>query len=159
MAVQRGEIDLSDFIGQMKQIVPDIESSQMLEQAMRAGAKIFKTAIERNTPIGKAVYRYQVGGRTVIVRSQRTPGQASRSVIIYKRKRPKGYYQTNVNEALSLLVGYEKKKAFYMFWNEYGSKKQAARPVIRPAFDSNKDVALAASLEFVRRRVAKGKWK
>ena len=80
-----------------------------------------------------------------MVKSKRPPGQPARSVIVYRRKGRGSLIQAEVNANLSLLVGYEKKMAYYMFFNEVGTRFEPARPVIRPVFDAGVDEALEAA--------------
>ena len=81
---------------------------RVLRDALMAGANMYKDAIENATPTDT--------------------GQARRNVIIYKRK---GYEKQlfGTAEELSLLVGYQKKKAFYMYFQEYGWTTKSGRRI------------------------------
>jgi HK97 gp10 family phage protein len=120
-------------------------SGPVLRGALMAGAQVFKAAIQNATPIGSDVYTYRYGNRTVHVRNKRARGQAKANVIIYERKSVIGTFgrytpfaaakagllaESEVPEP-SLLIGYEKKNAFYMYWYEYGTMnvQQALTPV------------------------------
>ena len=110
---------------------------------LRAGAEVMKSALEAATPVGKSVYIYYRNGKTIRIKSKRPIGQAKANVIIYARKAARGLLTQSAEEQ-SLLIGYEKKKAYYMYWYEYGSQKQAAHPFARAAFDGATESALAA---------------
>jgi HK97 gp10 family phage protein len=146
-----GSVDLSDFIGKLKALYPGIEADEVYPKAIRKGAQLLADRIEANTPIGKSEYRYQYEGRTLVVKATHPPGQAQRNVIVYRRKGRGSLVQSEVNANIAFLVGYEKKMAFYMFWNEYGNRYQAARPVIRPVFDAGVDEALQVAVEYIQK--------
>lgn len=122
-----------------------------LRAALNAGAEVFKSALESAAPVGRESYTYQYGKRTVTVKNKRRIGQARQATIIYQRK---SRALSEAAEELSLLIGFSKKEAFYMYWYEYGTRKQAARPFARPVFDSMQGAALeaaaAAASRFVR---------
>jgi HK97 gp10 family phage protein len=90
-----------------------------------------------------------------VVKSTRPPGQAARSVIVYRRRGRGSYIQAEVNANLSLLVGYEKKMAYYMFFNEVGTRFEPARPVIRPVFDAGVDEALQTAIDYIQKDMEK----
>ena len=146
-----GSVDFSDFIGKLKALYPGIEADEVYPKAVSKGAQLLADRIEANTPIGKSEYRYQYKGRTVVVKSKRPPGQAQKNVIVYRRKGRGSLVQAGINANLSFLVGYEKKMAFYMYWNEYANKFQAARPVIRPVFDAGVDEALQVAVDYIQK--------
>ena len=151
MISDRGSIDLSDFIGKLKALYPGIEADEVYPKAIKKGAQLLADRIEANTPIGKAEYRYQYKGKTVVVKNAHPPGQAKAAVIVYRRKGGKSLMQAELNANISYLVGYEKKLAYYMYFNEVGTKFQRARPVIRPVFDAGVDEALQIAVDYIAR--------
>jgi HK97 gp10 family phage protein len=103
-----------------------------MRQALMAAAGVFKSAIEAATPIGESSYTYKYGNKTVRIKHK--PGTAKANVIIYQRR---AWGELSVGQGeTSLLVGHEKKHAYYMYWWEYGTKKSPAHGTIRNAFDS-----------------------
>lgn len=147
---QRGEIDLSDFIGKLKALYPGIESDEVYPKAIQKGARLLADRIEAGTPIRFTELEAPSHQHaTKYHKKWHPPGQAKRSVIVYRRQGRKSYIQADVNANVSYLVGYEKAMAYYMYWNEFGRKGQAARPVIRPVFDAGVDEALQLALEFI----------
>jgi HK97 gp10 family phage protein len=151
-------IDITDFVNKLRQIMPNIETSELFPKAIRKGAEVFVAPLEAATPIrwanltrsGAPLKKYKTKYH---VKAYRPPGSARRSVIVYKRNRGTSYYQSDVNATTSYLVGYEKKMAYYMYWNEYGNKHQPARPVIRPVFDVLNQDAIEAALAYIKKEM------
>jgi hypothetical protein len=149
-----GQVDLSDFIGKLRTIYPEITSSTMYVKGIRKGAQLLADRIEAATPIrstdlqrtGKPEKQYKTKGH---VKLYHPPATAKKSVIIHQRKGAQSYDQAEVNANLSILVGYEKNMAYYMYWREVGNKFQPARAVIRPAFDAGIDEALQVALDCI----------
>jgi hypothetical protein len=153
-----GGIDITDFVNKLRQIMPNIESSELFPKAIRKGAEVFVAPLEAATPIrysnltrsGAPLKKYKTAGH---VKAYHPLGTARKNVIVYKRQRPASYFQGDVNASTSYLVGYEKKMAYYMYWNEYGRKAQEARSVIRPVFDSLNQDALEAALAYIKKEM------
>ncbi len=151
-----GQIDLSDFQAKIKALYPGIERDQVYVTAIKKGAKLLAERIEAATPIrftnlertGTPKTQYKTKYH---VKLYRPPGTARKSVIVYQRKGNKSLYQGDINANLSVLVGYEKHDAFYMYWREVGNKFQPARPVIRPVFDSGIDQAMQIALDYIQK--------
>lgn len=122
---------MEDFKRDIKSLYADI-SGPVLRDALHAGAEIFRGAIERSAP-----------SRT---------GKARANVIVYQRK-PKGLSQ-GAGE-LSLLVGFEKHNAYYVYFYEHGTKRQGAKPFIEAAFNGARDAALRVVSEVVKLGVEK----
>lgn len=146
--MDRGAIDLTDFMNKIKAIYPGIESDEVYPKALRKGANYLRDLIEAATPIRdgdptepQGKYNTKSGRH----KKWHPPGQARRNVIVYRRK-GKSLYQGEVNANVSLLIGYEKRMAYYMYWREVGRKNQRAIPVIRPIFDAHIDEALEMAL-------------
>ena len=142
--------DLSDFISKIKHFFPDIERDEIYPKALKKAADYLRDEVEAATPIRwtnltEPVTKYKTRGHKL----WRPPGQAKHNVIVYKRKNKQSFYQQEVNVNISYLIGYEKSKAYYMYWREYGNKFQPARPVIRPVFDSCLEEAIAIAVDFI----------
>jgi hypothetical protein len=100
---------------------------------MRAGAEVFKTAIQAATPVGSRSWT-RVGK---YITTTHRAGQAKANVIIYERHSirsiygsytPTSAYQYGLLDTISspmnsLLIGYDKEHAYYMYWYEYGTMK------------------------------------
>ncbi len=139
---EQGFIGMESFKAKLQELYIGL-SGPGLRDALYAGAEIFKMAVQSAAPIGRPYYTYQYKGRTVRVKSKRAVGQLRDNVIIYQRKR-KGQFAVSA-EDLSLLIGFEKKHAFYAYWMEVGRKGQAARPFMRAAYDGAWNAALEAA--------------
>jgi HK97 gp10 family phage protein len=127
--VAEGFIGMEEFRTNLRKVYEDL-SGPGLRDALFAAAEVFRSEIEARTPVDT--------------------GQAQRNVIVYQRK-TKGYAITA--EELALLVGYEKKHAYYMYWYEYGTSKQPARPFMRQAYDSVYETAYQAAENALKNRI------
>lgn len=112
-----------------------------LKSAVSAGAKVVAEEAKRRAPLGetgnlrKAIYRYRS-------RSQSRDGKETFLVAVRKGKAK--YADTARNRRLRR-VGktYQTAgEAFYWRFLEFGTKYIAARPFLRPAFESKKNEAL-----------------
>lgn len=128
-----GFVGMDEFKTKIQEVYWDI-SGPMMQEALYAAARVVARAIMAATPLGRREYVYHRNGKSQIIRSRRPIGQARANVIIYKRQ-PNKLYQIQ-NEDRALLVGYEKKAAYYMYWYEYGRYGQPARPFARSAFET-----------------------
>ena len=114
-----------------------------LRSAVSAGAKVVVDEAIRRAPQGetgnlrKAIYRYRS-------RSQSAPGREA--FLVGVRKGKKEYVDSAKNRRLKR-VGKKysvEGEAFYWRFVEFGTSKMAARPFLRPAFESKKWEALEA---------------
>jgi HK97 gp10 family phage protein len=112
-----------------------------LRSAVSAGAKVIVDEAKRRAPQGetgnlrKALYRY---------RSRSQSGTGKETFLVGVRKGKKQYADTAKNRRLSR-VGKKytvEGEAFYWRFLEFGTSKMAARPFLRPAFESKKMEAL-----------------
>ena len=128
-----GFMGLKELEDNFKRFAEDISSTTM-EAAMKAAARVFRTALIQATPTDT--------------------GQAKRNVIIYKRK-DKRLFSTKKAD-ISLLIGYARREAYYMYWYEKGSKQQASKKFVRGVFDGVQDKAMEAAIRIMKARVARG---
>lgn len=90
-----------DRLRERLQVIYKDLSGPALREALYAAAGIVKAALEEATPVDT--------------------GTAKANVIIHQRKaRSKYYTGPAAEEDLSLLIGYEKQSAYYMYFVEYG---------------------------------------
>lgn len=134
-------VALEDFKRKLQAFEKNI-SGQLLRESMHVAANIFRDAIEAATPVGKEGYRYREGAHGKTVRSKHRPGQAKDAVIVYERK-SRSRLSTTADQ-LGLLIGYEKRRAYYMYWYEYGRKAQPARAFMRKTCDAAEPAAWRA---------------
>lgn len=141
-------IGMEEFKAKLLELYANL-SGKDLHDALYAGAEVFRAAIQNAAPVGQAEYTYQYQGRTV--RLKNPSGRMRDNVIIYQRRR-RGSLMTQA-EDLSLLIGFEKRHAFYAYFVEYGTKKQRAHPFMRAAYDSAQPAALEAVRVLLEGRV------
>ena len=131
---------IDQFKAKLQAIEKNI-SGNLLRESLFVAANVFRDAIEAATPTGhEDGYRY--GKKTGGEKSRRTvhhAGQARQSVIVYERKK-RGRLSYAAADA-SLLIGHEKRKAYYMYWYEYGRKNQVARAFMKRTCDSAEPAA------------------
>ena len=120
-----------------------------LRSAVSAGAKVIVDEAKRLAPQGetgnlrKALYRYRS-------RSQSAPGKET--FLVGVRKGKKDYADTAKNRRLNR-VGKKytvEGEAYYWRFLEFGTSKMAAKPFLRPAFESRKNNAL----EVIQKKLA-----
>jgi hypothetical protein len=89
-------------------------------ESMYVGAEVVRQAIAAATPEAKEdTIKYRRGiGSAKQRRYVHKAGTAKKAVIIYERKKRSSLFSRAAD--LSLLVGYEKRRAYYMYWYEYG---------------------------------------
>jgi hypothetical protein len=124
-----------------------------MREALTKAAGVYKSAIEEATPVGRTLYAYEYRTRTGkrTVRAKHKPGAARAAVIIYERR---GWGQIfNGDEQVGLLVGHAKKDAYYMYWWEYGNKRQPAKGTIRRAAEFAHETALDAARRHLENRM------
>jgi HK97 gp10 family phage protein len=128
---------IQEVTGALERFVRAMGQS-VIREALTAGAKVLQDALQAATPVGSASYTYTYNGRTMTVKNKRAVGQAKANVIRYERKMVKGLYGYYTQEQAlakgliseaelpvpSLLIGYEKRNAYYMYWYEYGTKNR-----------------------------------
>lgn len=137
-----GFIGLEELKANLQKFYTNI-SGPGLRAALYAGAEVFRAEIEARTPVGRTYTYTTKGGKTYTVRDPH-PGQAKGSVIIYQRQS-----RTRLSvaaEEIALLVGYEKKHAYWMYWYEYGTSKQSAKPFMRSAYDTAQERAMETAV-------------
>lgn len=112
-----------------------------IEECLMAGAEIYRAAIEAAASPGP--WRSPAMQK----RLPKKP-HLKESIIIYKRKDPKGAMATTAAD-VSLLIGpggvTSKLKAYWGYFYEMGTRFQAAKPFVRPSFDANEAAATAAT--------------
>lgn len=124
-------------------------SGPVMREALWRGAEVVKSAMEAATPVGSQYeWKDRVTGRVTLVKDKH-PGQAKNSVIIYEagartytagnyaKGIPGQFYTSLTMEGFvegtgstRLLVGYEKSKAFYMYFVEHGYTAHRAGDVV-----------------------------
>ena len=132
-----------EFAARLRGLHPQI-AGEAMRAGLTAAAEVFRAEIERRAPVGRATRR-----------ERWRKGGVARNIIIYERKAGRGVFlQSRIDASLLLLVGPAKKPAFFAFFLERGSSMMAARPFIRPAFDSAGERAMTAAESAIQRKLS-----
>jgi len=91
----------------------------ILSQAAAAGAEVIREEAVRLAP--------------------RSPTSGKHAAEFIKQRRVKGSATRHIRE-----IGYDKKKAWWLLFQELGTKFHAAQPHLRPAMDNKKGEVVAA---------------
>lgn len=132
-AVTMKLVGMESLKSKLKRLYGNI-GGKVMREALMEGAQVYKDAIERATPVDT--------------------GQARRNVIIYERKRWSAGSLVQTADQLALLVGYEKSKAYYMYFREFGythksGRRIPAKPTIRAAILSAENSVLSTASRIV----------
>lgn len=124
------------------QKLPGKIAEKVVAQAAFAGAKVIRDDAKQRAPLGTVPhYRSFKGKRGALVQ----PGNLRREIRARKAKREKwGEVRYKVG-----MTG----RAFYGRFLEFGTRKMAARPWLRPAFDNNTNLAIEAQRLAFRRGI------
>ncbi|WAT01519.1 HK97-gp10 family putative phage morphogenesis protein [Rouxiella chamberiensis] len=114
------------------------ETKQVLNKAARAGAEVLRAAVENNAPVRTGKLK-----RNVVVLSRKSgPGEAVAGVHI-RGTNPSG---TNSDTTTK---GSSQNNAFYWRFIELGTSKMPANPFVRPAYDTNQELAAQAGFDML----------
>ena len=150
-----GFVGLSELRDRLKEF-SDRMRGPVLRQALQAAAKVYKEALQAAAPVGGSYTYKRPSGKPFTVRDPHI-GRLRDNVIIYQRQS-----RTTLAvaaEDLALLVGFEKKRAYYAYFVEYGHKAPNGRFVpgtgfARAASDGAANAAFEAAVEVLRMEVA-----
>ena len=99
----------------------------------QAGAQVFYDEVRLRAPIGTEVHGYKGHPKAY------APGNLRDSIYqVYSKDH-------STETTAHYQVSFNRKKAFYGWFVEFGTAKRAATPYIRPAYDTQKQPALDAS--------------
>lgn len=147
---------LSDLAAALKALPPEIASKSggPLKTALRAAAVVIQDDAKSRAPVSSGVMRDAIN----VMRDPRPKGVTERYVVkVTKSRKVQRIVQTADGNKGS-------RDAFYWRFIEFGTKFVAARPFLRPAFDSQAGNALdkfkailAAGIKRAAAKVARGK--
>lgn len=121
-----------DKIEAMMQALPDEVAKKVAQQSMRKGAAIIQREAQARAPVqeGDRVHRISTSRRAKKFSKGRKPGFLKASILV------------RLNNALATAasplvysIGWSR-DAFYGMFQEFGTRRQPARPFLRPAADS-----------------------
>lgn len=140
---------LQELEDQLKALTAVVARNQIYS-AISFGLTPIVSEMRNNAPkAAAAYYRYSKGGKKTGERHLEQPGRLRSQV---RRWRVKG-----LPDSYGVGVGIKKKSkeyvAFYWYFIEYGTAKQAAVPFIRPAFDAGKENAVQRYMDKLRKNI------
>lgn len=122
------EIKGGKELARILKLLPKEIGAKVLTSALMSGAGVIQREIQERAPVRKGSTAKAFGsGRRSARNKGRLSGFLSKSV---KRRRVRG--GSNKQAGVAITMG----NAFYWFFQEFGTSRQAARPFIRPAFEA-----------------------
>ncbi len=106
--------------------LPAHVAGNALAASVRAGARVVRDAVRDKAPVNTGALR-----ANVYVANERTGDDAEKAV----------------------LVGVRNRKTYYWRFIEFGTRKMAARPFLRPAFDGCEHEAVSAMTDKLEQRL------
>lgn len=138
-----------------------LTDKKLLEKAMRSGAVLVRDEARNRVPVLKEPHPNRISGtlRRAIQVSRGRPEKGARAVILVRiRPLTKGqirkFVKSRLGKARNVTGGDNPYDPFYWRFVEFGTSKMAARPFMRPAFESKKVAAVHKSIEQLRGLVA-----
>jgi HK97 gp10 family phage protein len=138
---------LLDIDGAMARLTA-AAGEKTLRAAGFAGAEVFRDEVIMAAPKDTGFLKSQIG---VVRATEKSDGENVQTYLVKVLTFATKYANTKANvragrvtQSGISLKKYQQTDAFYWRFFEFGSSKMAARPFIRPSFDSKKDEALRA---------------
>ncbi len=131
---------LDDVIRAMQNLAPAIEKT-ILAGAMRKGANLVAKAARDRAPVRTGNLKQRIAVR----KRKRKPQNVALAYAVGILGGASASYGNTKSNRRKGLVGkkYQKQDtAFYWRFLEFGTKKMAAKPFLRPAFDQSADAAI-----------------
>lgn len=123
----------------LSQMEPKIAKKHMAK-ALRAGAKLVLQATRARVPVLTGALKQSLAVR--VGKRKRGRKEQSIQVLIDTKKVPE-----------LVTIGKDGKRYFYPAAIEYGTRRMAAKPFMRPAFDASKMEALNATMIALRNAI------
>lgn len=116
-----------------------------LRPAAQAGAQVYYEAVKAAAPVGESVHHTK--GKKLAFK----PGNLRASIY-------QAYADTESDPRRAIYrISYNREKAFYGYFIEHGTSKMAARPFIRPSYDSARSAAIEAARMALRKGLMDGR--
>lgn len=130
--------------------LPQRVQSQGLAQAVNAGAAVIRDEARLKAPVytGPVAEGHPLPGtlrKAIILKPIRELSSAQKKVTFVTVRHGKKYQKVGKKE--------RNLDAYYWRWVEFGTKKMAARPFLRPAFEAKKMAAIDAIRDRLAARV------
>jgi HK97 gp10 family phage protein len=139
------------------QALPADLSKNAAFQGLNAAARVVREEAKRRAPVLKGVARGRKPGTLrAAIRASRSrnskPAQGWHEVIV--RVKPlKARQVAKFKKATGLKSADNPDDPYYWWWVEFGTQKMAARPFLRPGFESTKSQQLEALRRRLRARI------
>ena len=156
---------LSELLKNMEQLPRELVSKRggLVRSALFKAAKTVRDEAKQRAPRDTGALQANVV--TVRDKDPQATGASERYVVTVKKKRWTGKAKTKAKKTAGGKIDYRKSgDAFYWRFVEFGTSKMRAQPFLRPAFESQKDVALdefkqslATGIQRTVRKMHKGK--
>lgn len=118
------------------EVLSKSETKRVLNEAARAGAEVLRSAVEENAPERTGKLK-----RNIIVLGRKSgPGEAVAGVHI------RGTNPAGTNSDVTT-KGTSRNNAYYWRFIEMGTSKMPANPFVRPAYDTNQELAAQAGFD------------
>jgi len=144
--IRTGTISITGLAALEKQLqqLPDKLAKNVLRGAVRAGAVAIQKEAKALAPQSVAFHRLGAGSRAVEIQ----PGSLKKGIKVRSAPRKLSEF------AITYWV-YVSKKLWYWKFVEFGTVKMAAKPFMRPAFESQKETATIAVRNYMEKRIDK----
>lgn len=106
--------------------LPDKVAGRALAAAVRAGARVVRDAARERAPVQTGTLQ-----ANIVIRNERSGSDAEKTALVAVRNHP----------------------AYYWRFVEFGTRKMAAHPFLRPAFDACEREAVDAITEKLEQRI------
>ena len=131
MSSMRIDFDESALFAKLEKLKEKLQDAA--RPAAQAAAQVFYDEVKLRAPLGTRTHGYK--GKPNIY----PPGNLKASIYqVYSKDR-------SVNGKQTYQISFNRKKAFYGWFVEFGTAKTPAQPFIRPSYDAKKSAALQAS--------------
>lgn len=129
---------------------------KIIRSAALAGANVIKKQAQQNAPVKTGDLKVSIGTRRSRKFSSEVQGYEQRDIGIFKVKGGK-FANTARNRRLGRVGKTFKVEppSFYWRFQEFGTTKMAAHPFLRPAFDTQKQVAVNATVQKLKTEIDK----
>lgn len=133
----------------MRELSDDIQK-KVSYQAVAAGARVIKANAISRAPISDQPHQLGAKKGQVV-----QPGNLRRNIII--KRIPQGQSEHDAEYIVGVRhgKGVAPHDAFYFRFVEFGTVNMPAQPFLRPAFDSQKQVAVNKMKDILRKRIEK----
>lgn len=146
---------LRGVMGVLRGLPKELKAGRIVRRAVRKGGVVIQEGVKAN--IRRVVAEPNVGGLPT-----ESSGALEASVTV-RRKSPEGGKNGEAvsvgvskltKRALATLQGVLGDPRYYIWWLEFGTERMRPHPVVRPAFDTKKEVALATMVTELNRGIA-----